>query len=243
MNMRLMLSSFKIFFFFLISFYIVKPNDKLYKIYRVFISGGVILEPTVIIENEELLRDVEYSVFGGIKIGIDNINSIFKKNRVGFVNKNKIFFSKLCDNNLYTKTGMKEDFKRFIVGLQCEVGMSVILNKDFSGISFNELNNINRTAIHSLNFFAGIKEEIGDFFNSSLLKKIFPTKLIGDITYIIDLKYGFSFYLSISIFYCFSPVYLFSFNKADFLNVFNCKNNFPWNITIDIGIFGMSFFV
>ena len=238
-----MLNRIIVLYIFITSLFIVRPNDKLYKTYRIFVSSGVILEPMVIMNNKELLKGVDYSVFGGFKIGIDNINSVFKKNRIGFVNKNKIFFSKLIDNNLYTKSAMKEDFKSFIFGLQCEFGMSVILNKDYLSISFDKLNNIDRNIIHSLNFLAGIKEEIGDPFNKSLLKKIFPTKLVGDITYILDLKYGFSFYISFSFYYCFSPVFLFSFTKKDFLNVFNCENNFPWNITIDIGLFGMNFFI
>lgn len=241
MNMKYMLNNLKIFIF-ITAFFYIKPSDGLCRIYRIFISSGVILEPLVSINRNDLLEGVNYSVFGGVKIGIDNINSFFKKKRIGFVNKNKVFFSKLIDNNLYTNVGMKEDFKRFIFGLQCEVGMSVVLNKNYSEIVFGELNEINKH-IHSLNFFCGIKEEIGDFYNSLLLKKIFPTKLIGDITYILDLKYGFTFYLSVSFFYCFSPVFLFSFNKTDFYNVFNAENNFPWNITIDIGLFGMSFFV
>ena len=61
--------------------------------------------------------------------------------------------------------------------------------------------------------------------------------------YILDIKQGFSFYLSASIFQCFSLVYLFSFNKNDICRIFNNKNYFNWNITIELGLLGINLFI
>ena len=217
-------------------------NDKLGKIKRIFISGGIILEPTVKINNKYLFMNDNSSVFGGFKISLDNINSAFKNSRIGFINKNKIFFSKLRNMDIYNRPRLKDDFIDFIIGVQLEIGMSVILNKDFKTIEFNEKNAINRN-INSLNFLVGFKEELGKMKEIMKVNLVFPTKLIFEIMYIIDLKYWFSFYLSVVFFQCFSPVYLLSFNKKDFCNVFNNHNFFNWNIHIELGLLGLNFFI
>ena len=217
-------------------------NDKLYKTIRVLMSGGVILEPTVLINSQYLFKNDNSSIFGGFKIGIDNINSIFKNKRVGFVNKNKLFFSKLMDIDLYRRPKLKDDFFSYIFGIQIEVGLSIILNKCHKKIEFNDKNKIN-THLNSLNILVGFKEEIGKIGEILKASKIFPTKLTVDLMYILDLKQGFSFYISILFFQCFSPVYLFSCNKEDLSNTFNNNNYFNWNINIEIGFIGLNFFI
>lgn len=220
----------------------LRIDDKLYKIRRVFVSGGIILEPTVLINNQYLFRNDNSSVFGGFKIGIDIISSIFNCKRFGFINKNKLFFSKLMDMDIYKRPKLKDDFMDFIVGFQFEIGLSITLNKDYKKIGFNDKNKIN-TCINSLNFLVGLKEELGKINDILKAKMVFPTKLIAEIMYILDLKQGFSFYLSAIFFQCFSPVYLLSCNKRDFCNTFNNHNFFNWNINIEMGLLGLNFFI
>lgn len=215
--------------------------DKLYKVNRLFVSVGGVLEPNVLINKGQLFENDNSSVFGGVKVGGDYIWSIYKR-RAGFINKNKVFVVKLRDLDVYSRYGLKNDFEKFIAGLQVEFGISVVLNKKFDSISFSEKNRIN-TNLSSINFLVGFKEEIGKIRNVLQSELVFPTKLVCEIMYILDLKFGFSFYFSVVFFQCFSPVYLFSFNKDDFSNVFNNNNYFNWNCSFDIGVFGLNFFI
>lgn len=217
-------------------------SDGLCNIKRIFISSGIILEPTVKINDKYLFKNDNSSVFGGFKICIDGINSVFNDRRVGFIYKGKVFFSKLMNMDLYTRQGLKDEFVNFTVGIQLEIGLSVVLNKGFKDIRFDKRNRINRN-ISSLNFLVGLKEELGKINEIMKASLVFPTKLLFEAMYILDLKYGFSFYLSVVFFQCFSPVYLFSFNKKDFGNVFNNNNFFNWNINIEFGLLGQNFFI
>jgi hypothetical protein len=211
--------------------------DHLSKMHRIFFSGGIVFEPTVFLNKSNFNNQICSNFSGGGKVGIEFFTTKFyTKKRFAFSQKHKIFYTKLRDTMIYKDK--KEEFEIYIIGYQFNFGTSIILNKDFKSIIFDCNNKINKN-IHTLDILFGLKFEGG---GKMLQKgaKTYPTKILTEILYKIDLKNGFSFFISITINRCFSPVYLFSFNKEDLKKVFN-QNNFAWNIDINIGFIGLNF--
>ena len=220
-------------------------NDKLSRILRLFISFGIILDPTVIIYNKKIKDDIgenfEINILSGVRLSLDYIPTNVLNKYIGLVRKYRIFWAKLKDSEFFVTEGLKNDYSNYIFGIQGGIGISLPLNIRYDKIMFNNDNDINKN-IHSINFLGGFKFEIGDFdSNPQYIKKLFPTKLVFEVMYILDLKKWFSFYISSSFYQCFSPVYLLSFKLKDLKNVFNTLNKFQWNFDITIGICGLNF--
>ena len=220
-------------------------NDKLSRILRLFISFGIILDPTVIIYNKKIKDDIgenfEINILSGVRLSLDYIPTNVLNKYIGLVRKYRIFWAKLKDSEFFVTEGLKNDYSNYIFGIQGGIGISLPLNVRYDKIMFNNDNDINKN-IHSINFLGGFKFDIGDFdSNPHYIKKLFPTKLVFELMYILDLKKWFSFYISSSFYQCFSPVYLLSFKLKDLKNVFNTLNKFQWNFDITIGICGLNF--
>lgn len=220
-------------------------NDKISRTLRLFVSLGFILDPTVKIYKEklkeEISEDFEMNILSGVRLALDYIPTNVINKYIGLIRKYRIFWAKIKDSEFFTTEGLKNDYSNYIFGIQGEIGVSLPLNIRYDKINFNNDNNINKN-IHSINFLCGLKFEIGDFDgNPQYVKKLFPTKLLFEIMYIVDLKKWFSFYISSSFYHCFSPVYLLSFNLKDLKNVLNTSNKFQWNLDITIGFIGLNF--
>lgn len=213
----------------------VQQPDHLSKMHRIFFSTGIIFESKVLI-----LADKKCSnFFGGGKVGLEYFTTKFYiKKRFAFSQKHKMFYTKLRDIDIYKKE--KQEFKNYILGYQFNFGPSIILNKNFKNIVFDCNNKVNQD-IHTFDILFGLKFEAGGRKNISQTHNIYPTKILMEILYKIDLKNGFSFFISITINRCFSPVFLFSFNKDDFKKVFNPDNKYAWNIDFNIGFIGLNF--
>ena len=215
----------------------VQQPDHLSKMHRIFFSGGIIFEPTVFLNKSNFDNQICSNFFGGGKVGIEFFTTKFYiKKRFAFSQKHKMFYVKLRDINIYKSE--KKEFEKYIIGYQFNFGASIILNKYFKSIIFDCNNKINKN-IHTLDILFGLKFEGG----GKILQKgdqTYPTKILAEILYKIDFKNGLSFFISITINRCFSPVYLFSFSKEDLRKVFN-QNNFAWNIDLNIGFIGLNF--
>ena len=219
--------------------------EKLKKTLRIFFSLGLVLDPTVYIHKdyikEETYEDFEVNSLSGVKFGFDYIPTNVINNYIGFIRKYKIFLVKLKKSLFFSFDDLKNDYSNFIFGLQGEVGISLPLNVRYDKLIFNNDNEINKT-VHSLNFLFGIKSELGSIEGGfDYIKKVYPTKLVVDVMYMIDIRKYFSFYINCSFFQCFSPVYLLSFNIDDLKKVLNMSNKFQWNIDVNIGIIGLNF--
>ena len=216
----------------------VQQPDHLYKMHRIFFSGGIVVEPTVFLNKDTFDNQTCSNFFGGGKVGIEFFTTKFYiKKRFAFSQKHKMFYVKLREINIYTKE--KKEFDIYIIGYQFNFGVSIILNKYSKSIIFDCNNKINKD-IHTLDILFGLKFEGGE----NILKKgnnTYPTKILAEILYKIDFKNGFSFFISIIINRCFSPVYLLSFNKEEFKKVFNPNNQYAWNIYLNIGFIGFNF--
>ena len=215
----------------------VQQPDHLSEMHRIFLSGGIVLEPTVFLDRSNFKNKICSNFFGGGKVGIEYFTTKFyKKKRFAFSQKHKMFYVKLRDINIYKSE--KKEFEKYIIGYQFNFGASIILNKYFKSIIFDCNNKINQQ-IHSFDILLGLKFEMSTI-NPTKANLVYPTKILAEILYKIDLRRGLSFFISISINRCFSPVYLFSFNKEDLRKVFN-QNNFAWNIDLNIGFIGLNF--
>ena len=177
---------------------------------------------------------------GGVKVGIEYFQTTYNKSRYGFSRKYGVFFCKIRNSDFFSN--VKKDFKKWIVGGHVEVGLNILLNHD-PNIAFCEDNTINKLFLHSLNFFVGIKEEVGGMVDFLSTGGFYPTKILAEIVYLADCKKGFSFYISFSISRCFSPVFLFSFDCGKFYRVFNSRNKYAWNVDISFGVFCVNFFI
>ena len=222
----------------------VVTNDKLSKILRLFLSLGFILDPTVKIYkekiNEEIGDDFEINILSGFRFAIDYIPTNVINKYIGLTRKYRIFGVKLKDSEFFVAEGLKNDYNNYIFGIQGEIGISLPLNIRYNKLIFNN-NNINKN-IHSINILGGLKFEIGDIEDiSQNIKNLYPTKLVFELIYILDLEKWFSFYISSSFYQCFSPVYLLSFNLNDFKKCLNTSNKFQWNLDITIGLIGLNF--
>lgn len=220
-------------------------NDKFSRILRLFISCGFILDPTVKIYKEKIKKetreDFEINILSGIRLAVDYIPTNVINKYLGLTRKYRLSYAKLKDSEFFTIEGLKNDYSNYILGIQGEIGISLPLNIRYNMLDFNNDNNINKN-IHSINILGGLKFEIGDFdSNPQYVKNIFPTKLVFELMYILDLKKWFSFYISSSFYQCFSPVYLLSFNLKDLQNTLNTSNKFQWNFDITIGLIGLNF--
>ena len=220
-------------------------NDKFSRILRLFVSCGFILDPTVKIYKEkiknETSEDFETNILSGIRLAVDYIPTNAINKYIGLTRKYRFFYAKLKDSEFFNIEGLKNDYSNYILGIQGEIGISLPLNIRYDKIDFNNDNYINKN-IHSINILGGFKFEIGDFdSNPQYVKNLFPTKLVFELIYILDLKKWFSFYISSSFYQCFSPVYLLSFNLKDLKNTLNTSNKFQWNFDITIGFIGLNF--